>query len=225
MGFPLGQSIRALLFDFDGTLVSSMSDLKRIYFHFLEQFGKRPSDEEFASLVGPPLNEVVKILKQNHGLEPSVEELLANYKVLLQKHYSSSLTLFPGVKDFIHTMHKNNMKIALVTSANRPFVEHFLREVSLLTLFDAVVCGEDVKRGKPYPDIYQLALKRLSVQPEEAVAFEDALMGIQASIGASIFTCMFGWNEGEFNHALAHPVRDWFHVADLFKIWHEKTRN
>ncbi len=97
---------------------------------------------------------------------------------------ATSPALKPGVRELLERCRARDVKTAVASSSVRRLVEHNLSASGLADLFDAVVTGEDVKRGKPAPDIFLLAASRLGVAPSECLVFEDAFTGIRAAHAA-----------------------------------------
>ena len=81
---------------------------------------------------------------------------------------------------------EKNYKIALATSAKRERVEKQIKDKWLKESFDAIVCGDDVEKGKPSPDIFLKAAKKLNVNPNECIVIEDSSAGIKAAFNAGM---------------------------------------
>src|SRR5690349_5776439 len=88
-----------LLVDFDGTIVDSVAILYEIYQNFLQKYGKKGTKEEFESLKGPTIPEVVKILKTKHKLDGSEDSLLKEYNALLKHDYAKNVNLLPHIHE------------------------------------------------------------------------------------------------------------------------------
>ena len=91
----------------------------------------------------------------------------------------------PGLAECMQGLKARGMKIALATSTQRPVVECYLRNPpELKDVFDATVCGIEVPKGKPEPDIYLEAARRLGLKPEECIGVEDSQAGLQSLTAA-----------------------------------------
>ncbi len=95
--------------------------------------------------------------------------------------------LLPGVIEYLVAARQLGLKTAVASSSTRKWVMDHLNRFGIGGHFDAIVCREDVKRTKPDPDLYLTALRRLGVQPDEAIAFEDSTNGIHAAKAAGLF--------------------------------------
>jgi HAD superfamily hydrolase (TIGR01509 family) len=136
--------------------------------------------------IGRPSFEAVPLLL---GQEVPLAEArrLARRK---QEHYlalaTGSLPAVPGVVAFIETLGRSRVPLAVATSARRSDAIEFLGPLGLLERFGAIVTAEDVTRGKPDPEVYLLAARRLGTRPDACLVFEDAIVGVQAARGASM---------------------------------------
>lgn len=170
----------ALLFDNDGTLVSSMQSVHRCWTRWAREHGI--SEEEFArvELHGRPAAEIIAEL-----LPPAARAgALARIEALEVEDVAGGVVLLPGTKDLLSALPAGRW--AVVTSATRPLADARLREAGI----DApvVVSADDVTRGKPDPEPFLLAARRLGVDPARCVVFEDAPAGLAAGRAAGMRT-------------------------------------
>jgi HAD superfamily hydrolase (TIGR01509 family) len=100
------------------------------------------------------------------------------------------LELKPGVKELLSFLKERNVKIALATSTHRDRAEKHLKTHGIFDYFDEIVFGDMVQRGKPAPDIYLEACRRLGVEPECAIGVEDSINGVVSSGTAGLYTVM-----------------------------------
>lgn len=170
----------ALLFDNDGTLVSSMESVHRCWTRWAREYGI--TDEEFArvELHGRPAAEIIAELLPG----PVRAAALARIETLEVEDVAGGVLLLPGAKDLLSALPAGRW--AVVTSATRPLAEARLREVGID--FPELVAADDVTRGKPDPEPFLLAAARLGVDPARCVVFEDAPAGLAAGRAAGMRT-------------------------------------
>ncbi|MBV8483398.1 MAG: HAD family phosphatase [Verrucomicrobia bacterium] len=178
---------RGLFFDLDGTLADSLGVLRQVYFRFLEKFGRMGSDLEFKELNGPNLKEIVSILRARHGLAVPAEDLLAIYDHLIDEAYRDVSPL-PGALDLLETAARKSWTLVLVTSNSRSRAQAWLAGHGFSSLLQMLVSSEEVRRGKPFPDLYQCALSRGGCLAADSIAVEDSPQGAQAALGAGLRT-------------------------------------
>lgn len=178
--------IKAILIDLDGTLVDSHPALYQVYTNFLSTYGVKGSKEEFKSLIGPSIDEIVEILQKKHNIKGTHHDLSLMYVSLLMHQGLKGTELFPGAKEVLEEAKNRKIKLAIVTSGTKALTKVCLEPLDVYDQFDAIITSEDVDAAKPSPAIYSLALNKLSLKPEEAIAIEDSDDGIKAATGAGL---------------------------------------
>lgn len=205
---------RAILLDLDGTLADSLSVMRLAYQMFLKQFERTPTDEEFDSLNGPPLLQVVRHLKKSHALSGEADVLLENYFGLIDRAYGN-VKPGPGALDLLLEARKHHCMVGVVTSNTKKRTQLWLETTCLGHMIDFIVSGDEVKQGKPHPEPYIIASKKTSCQLDQIVAIEDSLQGAQSAITAGLKTLVIGaetngysWPQG------VKPVSSLFEAAE-----------
>lgn len=182
--------IKAVLIDLDGTLVDSTPALFQVYQKFLAYYGKKGTKEEFNSLIGPSIDEIVAILKKKHGMKEAAKDLATMYVSTLMKQGFEGTELFPEAKNVIEELKKKGIKLGIVTSGTHALVKVCLDPLKIADTFDVVVTSEDVKKAKPNAEMYQFALNKLGVDPEQTIAIEDSIAGKESALGAGLKVVM-----------------------------------
>ncbi|MGD9681654.1 MAG: HAD family hydrolase [Candidatus Obscuribacterales bacterium] len=175
-----------LLIDLDGTLIDSLPCLETTYFDFLSGFGKAGSREEFAELIGPPIEEVVTILRERYNLEQDTESLLADYHGRMDGNYSLCQAM-KGADDLLTLAGATGRRLALVTGADAMTVTGILKRLGWSNRFDVVVTACDsYPEHKPSPVPYLKALAGLGTTKESCLVLEDSLNGIKSATAAGL---------------------------------------
>lgn len=177
----------AILIDLDGTLADSLSVMREAYQLFLGDFQVCGTDDEFSSLNGPPLIEVVRRLKVTHGLPHDEATLATKYFGIIDELYSS-VSPAHGAKELLSAAQARNCRVAIVTSNSYERTSSWLARVGLTGFVDFVVSGEQVKFGKPDPEPYLLASRRVDCSVDRMIAIEDSIQGAKSAIGAGLYT-------------------------------------
>lgn len=185
-------TLKCVFIDFDGTLVDSMDALYRIYIRFLKGFGHQGTKEEFSPLIGASLQEIVASLKENHQIDKDVTELCDIYHQSLQSCYGDEIALFPGVIEFLGYAKKRGLSLAIVTGAQKDLVEAVVESIGIDSYFEIIVSAEDVPHGKPDPAVYQSALQKLHLKPNQVLVIEDAENGVRSAESAGLTCLQFG---------------------------------
>ena len=179
--------LRGIIFDIDGTLVDNMHLHAEAFAVFAERHGLPPlTQADRARLDGRRNSEIFPILFKR---EVPREEWLAyeHEKEGLYRELSRGrLSPLNGLHDLIERLRVERIPIALATSAPKPNVVHTLAELDLAAEFPVIVRGDEVARGKPAPDVFIEAARRLGVDAADGLVFEDAPMGIAAAQAAGM---------------------------------------
>jgi HAD superfamily hydrolase (TIGR01509 family) len=181
-------AIRALIFDFDGLIVDTEVPIFRAWQRIYREHGQELPLEQWLTIIGTasgPFDPVIDLAKKTEAKLD--EQELKALEVLYYQEATALQQLLPGVIDYLRTAHQLALKTAVASSSTRKWVMDHLNRFGIGGHFDAIVCREDVKRTKPYPDLYMTALQRLGVQAGEAIAFEDSSNGIHAAKAAGLF--------------------------------------
>lgn len=209
--------VKYLFIDFDGTLVDTVPLLYENYLSFLKKYGKNGSLEEFISLMGPAIAELIPILKKKHCLEDAEQELVLAYTKDLIKRYTDDAQLIKGAKAFLDFAKKQGLSMTLVTSSSWSLIEGGLKRLNLTSYFDHFVTGEKVKKTKPDSEIYLYALKIASASCANSLAIEDSYNGILSALGANLPTIAI-----QNAHLIKVPpqvklVSNWADLLEKFK--------
>ena len=178
--------VDAVIFDMDGVITDTMPYHFRVWKSIFLREGFAVTHEDIYKREG------------QKGIE-SVRELFAEYKkpwdvqydlVLLKEKEHRFKEVFrrrfiAGSRGFLRSLYKQGFKLALVTGSARNEAEKLLPE-DIFDCFDVTVCGCDVQNGKPHPEPYLKALKKLSLKPDQAVVIENAPFGIRSAKAAGI---------------------------------------
>ncbi len=191
--------IKALIFDVDGTLAET-EDLHRECFNkTFSQFGlnwhwDQKTYGELLTTTGG--KERMVRYAAEMGLSPIDAAVVLDMHHTKNSLYAASvangaLTLRPGVEEVIRVAMARNMKLGIATTTSRSNITALISACfpeELQDKFQTIVCGEDVIHKKPNPEAYGLCLARLKIEAKEAIAFEDSLIGLAASLAAGIPT-------------------------------------
>jgi beta-phosphoglucomutase len=184
---PLRFSPRAVIFDIDGTLVDNMHLHAEAFGVFAERHGLPPlTKEDRARLDGRRNSEIFPILF-NRDVPRDEWVAYEHEKEGLYRELSRGrLSPLNGLHDLIERLKLERIPIALATSAPKANVVHTLAELELAAEFPVIVRGDEVARGKPAPDVFIEAARRLGVDAADCLVFEDAPMGIEAAQAAGM---------------------------------------
>lgn len=172
---------RGVVFDMDGVLIDSGAHHRAAWQALLEELGVVPAPDFWRTTIGRPAEEAVGLLL-GVDLSPFEARRLAIRK---REHYvrlaRRGVQPVRGAPAFVAELRRQAIPCAVATSASHPDVARLLREAGLARRFDAIVTADDVRLGKPDPEVYERAAAALGLPPAECLAFEDSLVGVVAA--------------------------------------------
>jgi HAD superfamily hydrolase (TIGR01509 family) len=175
----------AVVCDMDGLLVDSERMERRVWQLVARELGIELSDERFATFVGHSGDRNDALLRHYFGETFDVPQFRdmchRGMRTLVE---SEGVALRPGAREWLAFVTGLGIPLGLATSSGPAAVQERLGNV--LHLFDAVATRADVEHGKPHPDLYLEAAKRLGIQPAGAIAIEDSPAGTQAALAAGM---------------------------------------
>ena len=174
------------IFDLDGTLVDTMPLHYRAWNRAMQRAGLKEelSEDLFYSLGGVPTRRVARLLADHYGLTVDVERVFHEKEALFLE-LQSEMRLIDAVVTFARKA-QGHVPLSVASGGPRDVVRVTLARMGLKDLFPVVVTPEDVAHGKPSPDMFLLAAKKMGVAPERCLVFEDAEPGIQAAEAAGM---------------------------------------
>ncbi|MBE0350160.1 MULTISPECIES: HAD family hydrolase [Pseudoalteromonas] len=181
-------TLKAVLFDMDGTLVDSESVHFNIWNDILAPFGVHYDEATFCQrFSGRPTLEAAKEVVENYQLTISPQALTDAKYTAFGHFVSANLpALMPHAKDVLEQVKESGLKMALVTGSAKDEAYPILKGYGIFDWFDCIVTKDDVKNPKPAGEPYQLALKSLNINADEAIAVEDTFTGVTAANNANV---------------------------------------
>ena len=178
--------ITHIIHDMDGLLLDTESLHERVNTEIVRRYGKTFDREIKIAIAGRPTLDSANILVNMLQLPITAEAYLVERNQLLYPLYQTA-TALPGTVELTKHLAKHRIPQAIASSSSQ---HHFKMKTTShqqwLTIFDSITLGDDpeIKRGKPEPDIFLLAAKRLNANPEQCLVFEDSLAGMEGAIAA-----------------------------------------
>ncbi|HJA28962.1 MAG TPA: HAD family phosphatase [Candidatus Olsenella pullicola] len=202
-------SFGAAIFDFDGTLAETWHLWRRVDEIFFATRGLEFDESASTILATLGFADGARWCVETYRLRDEVQDIVDEWNRLGAALYETSVELRPGAEGYLRALRDEGVRLALATT-NNPQVLGAMRHVDVYGLFDEVVCGVDVARGKDHPDIYLEAARRLGADPAECAVFEDILPGVLSARGAGMTTVAVRCEDPR------QPARELRREADLW---------
>lgn len=180
---------KAIIFDLDGSLVDSMWLWHDIDVEFLGARGISLPEDYQKEIEGMSFTETAVYSIERFSLSESVDELKGIWNGMAMHKYAHEVDFKPGARQFLAYCRKEGLKMGIATSNSKELVQAVSDALGLEQYIDVIVTSCDVNRGKPAPDVYLEAARRLSVEPEDCLVFEDVPAGIMAGKNARMTVC------------------------------------
>lgn len=179
---------KAVFFDLDGTLVDSMWVWRSIDIEYLGSLGYELPEGLQSCIEGMSFTETAVYFKERFKISDDLETIKKRWNDMAYDKYTSIVKLKRGVYDFLIRLKKDGIKIGISSSNSTELIEGVLKAEGVYDLFDEITTSCEAGAGKPAPDIYLLSAKKVGVNPEECLVFEDIVFGIQAGKSAGMTT-------------------------------------
>lgn len=180
------QGIRALIFDMDGVVVDS-EPLHLLAYQ--ELFGKHNiefTEEHNREFLGCKDVAMAVVLIDRYGLPETPESLVLAKEAILFRLLTDQAQARPGLSTILERAKSANLPMAIASSATLPTIHLVVDRLNIRNYFRSLSSGDEVKNGKPAPDVFLLAAERLGVKPENCLVIEDTLNGIRAAKSAGM---------------------------------------
>ena len=178
--------IEAVVFDLDGVLLDTEELWDEARRRLAEERGAAWPDDAQRAMMGMSSREWSRYMHDVIGLSEPPEEISDEVVAQLEALYRERLPLVPGALEAVSRIGAR-WPLAIASSSNRPLIDLFLELTDTAELFRATVSSEEVDHGKPAPDVYLEATRRLRADPARSAAIEDSENGIRSAAAAEMY--------------------------------------
>ena len=183
--------INGAVFDMDGLMFDSERLVYETWQMMMDELGFDYNLDIFKNTIGLRTDMAESYYNSLYGERFCYKPLKQKSRELFLKRVSEEgVPIKKGLVELLEFLKSNNLKIAVATSTSAPTAHKIIRMAGVYDYFDAFVCGDDVRNGKPHPEVFLTAAERLSLPPTECVAFEDSINGIKSAHSAEMTTVM-----------------------------------
>jgi len=178
----MGEKIKAVIFDMDGVISDTQQANSELEALCLKEHGIEISTEELArNYAGIPERDCAEMIFTAHGKKTDFDKFVEDKLAKLTKFSKGKILAVEGALELIENLKNNNFKLAVASSSTSEFIDLVLSELKIKDRFDVLTSGQEVKFGKPNPDIFLLTAEKLGLSPSECIVIEDAKNGIIAA--------------------------------------------
>ena len=210
---------RLAIFDFDGTLASSLDSIHTCMCEALPAFGIRaPSREDVRATVGLTLEESVNILADGNVSTSQIHEVVEEYRRIHDAKGAAGVKLFDGAGNLLQELACHNIKSVLVSNKGRKGLSTLLDQLRIRAFFDLILGAEDVARNKPDPRLFtqDIAPHFDGIPKKETLVIGDTDVDIRFAKAAGLASCWASYGYGD--EAKCRKLRPDYEVANLKEL-------
>ena len=179
--------IKAIIFDMDGLMIDSERVTFECYQERLKDMNLTMDEEFYKTLLGKPIKGIYQRFYAVYGNDFPIENVIQDvHQLMAERFETEGVPVKKGLVELLHYLKDNNYKTIVATSSNRDRVDKILAQAKITEFFDDSICGDEVTKGKPNPEVFLKSCQKLGVNVDEAIVLEDSEAGIQASYDANI---------------------------------------
>jgi HAD superfamily hydrolase (TIGR01549 family) len=228
MNEPVANEARpgAIIFDMDGTLVSSLPVIYHCENEISRKYLKSSLTlEDVISKFGPPAHRIITDMTQ--GLPAAVQSrAVSDYYECYRTQVSTRGLVFPGITDLLSRIKSSGRRLALFTGVERNMMEYTLNPFKLSEFFEVRITADDIVRSKPDPEGINLALSRLKAQAKDSMYVGDSPADIIAGKHAGVLTAAALWSpENRGDPTTEHPDYEFRSVQQLSDFLFPKNKS
>ena len=179
--------IKAIKFDMDGLMIDSERVTFECYQERLKDMNLTMDEEFYKTLLGKPIKGIYQRFYDVYGNDFPIQNVIQDvHQLMAERFETEGVPVKKGLVELLHYLKDNNYKTIVATSSNRDRVDKILAQAKITEFFDDSICGDEVTKGKPNPEVFLKSCQKLGVNVDEAIVLEDSEAGIQASYDANI---------------------------------------
>ncbi len=179
--------MKAVIFDMDGVLVDSQPYHFKADIETMSEYGVVKDQKFYEKFAGTLTSDRMRILKDLFKLDIPVEEMVKKREdMILEIMAREDIKPVSGIPEFLKSIKNRGLKTAVASSSGYDLIGLILSRLGISEYFDSITSGNDVKRGKPDPDVFLLAAERIGVNPRDCFVVEDSENGVKAAKSAGM---------------------------------------
>lgn len=181
------EKILAVAFDMDGLLINTEDLYEDVGKILMSRRGKPYREEVRQKMIGLPAPEAFGVVIQAENLQETWQDLQREADEIFDGILEEQLKLMTGVEALLEKIEAKGLPKCVATSSTQSFAKKALKQVGLYDRFEFVLTAAEVGKGKPHPDIYQVAAKKLGVEVGQMLVLEDSENGTKAGVAATAY--------------------------------------
>lgn len=179
--------IKLIIFDMDGLMFATEQITYRAFTEVMTEEGHQPTFEQFTSFLGMHAKDIQKKYYSYYGEDVDAEGLYKKIgKRAKQIIHKEGVPEKKGLRELLEVVREKKLHTAVASGSDTEVIKEYLEKTGLTPYFDVILSSKEVKRGKPYPDIFLEICQRFQIKEEETLVLEDSANGVQAALAGNI---------------------------------------
>ena len=178
--------IKGIIFDMDGTIVDSLPYHYEAWKIFFNENKVENFSEKLNEYKGGGTLDLMRTVYGNQYSKKELKKMSEDKEKIFRKIYKGEIKQILGFKNFLDELKSKDIMVGLASNAIRKNVSMIINELEIYDYFDSIICGDEVKKGKPDPEMFNETINRFNLKKEECLIFEDSVEGVSAAVNSRV---------------------------------------
>ena len=178
--------IKGVIFDMDGTIVDSLPYHYRAWEKFFEENKVENFSKKLKDYKGGGTLDLMTAVYGDKFARKELKIMTDDKEIIFREIYKNNIVPIMGFMEMFELIKSKNILVGIASNAIRKNVEMILSELKIYEKFDSIICGDEVKKGKPDPEMFNETVNRFNLKKEECLIFEDSVEGVLAAVNSKV---------------------------------------
>ena len=178
--------IKGVIFDMDGTIVDSLPYHYRAWETFFEENKVENFSEKLKDFKGGGTLDLMTAVYGDKYSRKELKIMTDDKEIIFRKIYKNNVLPIKGFMEIFELIKSKKILVGLASNAIRKNVKMILSELKIYNKFDSIICGDEVKKGKPDPEMFNETVDKFKLKKEECLIFEDSIEGVTAAVNSNV---------------------------------------
>ena len=178
--------IKGVIFDMDGTIVDSLPFHYKAWKIFFNENKVENFSEKLKDYKGGGTLDLMTAVYGDKFSRKELKIMTDDKEIIFREIYKNNVVPIMGFMEMFELIKSKNILVGIASNAIRKNVEMILSELKIYEKFDSIICGDEVKKGKPDPEMFNETVKRFNLKKEECLIFEDSVEGVLGAVNSKV---------------------------------------
>ena len=178
--------IKGVIFDMDGTIVDSLPYHYRAWEKFFEENKVENFSEKLKNYKGGGTLDLMTAVYGDKYSRKELKIMTDDKEIIFREIYKNNVVPIAGFMEMFELIKSKKILVGIASNAIRKNVKMILSELKIYNKFDSIICGDEVKKGKPDPEMFNETVDKFKLKKEECLIFEDSIEGVTAAVNSNV---------------------------------------